>query len=152
MYSPGYTSHHGENGCADWPRHECLRGYQVRDLPRAATWALDFATVIFVMSLSATMSHFVLTRDERLRREMVSNELRYRLLFWKSLTGAYRSTLDGRILDCNVAFCRMLGYHQRIRRRESGLRIIRRSPKGCAYPPRRIANRKRDDKCKHCRG
>ncbi len=44
---------------------------------------------------------------------LAPSEDRYRLLFEKSLTGAYRTTLDGRILDCNVSFCRMFGYTSR---------------------------------------
>ena len=41
------------------------------------------------------------------------SEDRYRLLFEKSLTGAYRTTLAGTILDCNVSFCRIFGYTSR---------------------------------------
>jgi PAS domain S-box-containing protein len=41
-----------------------------------------------------------------------SNE-RYRRLFERSLAGVYRITLDGRILDCNDACSRILGYASR---------------------------------------
>jgi diguanylate cyclase (GGDEF)-like protein/PAS domain S-box-containing protein len=37
-------------------------------------------------------------------------EARYRLLFERNLAGVYRTTLDGRILDCNDALARILGY------------------------------------------
>jgi diguanylate cyclase (GGDEF)-like protein/PAS domain S-box-containing protein len=37
-------------------------------------------------------------------------EERYRLLFERNPAGMYRSTLDGRLLDCNEAFARMFGY------------------------------------------
>jgi len=70
-------------------------------------------TVVVTALVVAATSFSVLRREERLLLELASNELRYRLLFWKSLTGAYRATLDGRILDCNVAFCRILGYATR---------------------------------------
>jgi diguanylate cyclase (GGDEF)-like protein/PAS domain S-box-containing protein len=46
---------------------------------------------------------------EALRRE----EERYRLLFERNPGGVYRSTVDGRLLDCNEAFARMFGYPDR---------------------------------------
>lgn len=38
------------------------------------------------------------------------SEERYRLLFDRNLAGAFRTTLDGRVLDCNDAMARILGY------------------------------------------
>lgn len=46
---------------------------------------------------------------EALRRE----EERFRLLFERNPGGVYRSTVDGRLLDCNEAFARMFGYPSR---------------------------------------
>lgn len=37
-------------------------------------------------------------------------ESRYRSLFERNLAGVYRSTVDGRLLECNDAFARILGY------------------------------------------
>ena len=45
--------------------------------------------------------------------QLASTEQRYRLLFERSLAGVYRITLDGRILDCNDACARILGYASR---------------------------------------
>ena len=39
-----------------------------------------------------------------------NSERRYRLLFARNLAGVYRTTLDGRFLDCNDAFARIFGY------------------------------------------
>ena len=47
--------------------------------------------------------------EEALRR----GEERYRLLFERNPGGVYRSTVDGRLLDCNEAFARMFGYPSR---------------------------------------
>lgn len=47
--------------------------------------------------------------EEALRR----GEERYRLLFERNPGGVYRSTVDGRLLDCNEAFARMFGYASR---------------------------------------
>ena len=44
--------------------------------------------------------------EERLR----ASEEGYRVLFERNLAGVLRSTLDGRIVDCNEALARMLGY------------------------------------------
>ena len=53
-------------------------------------------------------------RDVSERRQaeqaLRTSEGRYRLLFEKNLAGILRTTLDGRVLECNEAFARMLGY------------------------------------------
>lgn len=41
------------------------------------------------------------------------SEERYRLLFDRNLAGAFRTTLDGRVLDCNDALARILGYRSK---------------------------------------
>jgi PAS domain S-box-containing protein len=38
------------------------------------------------------------------------SEERYRLLFDRNVAGAFRTTLDGRVLDCNDSLARILGY------------------------------------------
>lgn len=47
--------------------------------------------------------------EERLARE-IALESRYRKLFERNLAGVYRMTPQGRILDCNEACARILGY------------------------------------------
>jgi two-component system, sensor histidine kinase and response regulator len=42
-----------------------------------------------------------------------ASEARYRQLFERNLAGVFRSTLDGRLLDCNEAFARIFGYTSR---------------------------------------
>lgn len=41
---------------------------------------------------------------------LIKSERRYRTLFQRNLAGIYQSTTDGKIIDCNSAFCKMLGY------------------------------------------
>lgn len=41
------------------------------------------------------------------------SEQRHRLLFERNLAGVYRNTIDGRVLECNDALARMLGYDSR---------------------------------------
>ena len=62
-----------------------------------------------ILSLAVLTSVF----DRRLSAqtlELESAEQRYRLLFERSLAGVIRTTLDGRILDCNLACARIFGY------------------------------------------
>jgi len=42
-----------------------------------------------------------------------SSEERHRLLFERNLAGVYRNTLDGRMIECNDAMARMLGYESK---------------------------------------
>ena len=59
----------------------------------------------------------VILRDitERLnaQRALRDSEAQYRLLFERNLAGVFRSTLDGRFIDCNESFARMYGYSSR---------------------------------------
>jgi len=102
--------------------------------------ALTVASLAFARSLSwpavliclaacwAAAAGLGLFRTERERRrtaeiycrvleaevaERALAEERYRLLFERNPAGMYRSTIDGRLLDCNEAFIRMFGYPDR---------------------------------------
>ena len=64
---------------------------------------------LMILSLAVLTSVF----DRRLSAqslELESAEERYRLLFERSLAGVIRTTLDGRILECNLACARIFGY------------------------------------------
>jgi len=51
-------------------------------------------------------------RQKQTLERLQSSERRYRSLFEHNMAAVYRSTLDGRLLDCNQAFCDMFGYTQ----------------------------------------
>jgi diguanylate cyclase (GGDEF)-like protein/PAS domain S-box-containing protein len=53
------------------------------------------------------------TDQRRAERAANQSEMRYRMLFEGNLAGVYRTTLDGRILDCNDSFARIFGYSSR---------------------------------------
>jgi len=53
------------------------------------------------------------TGERRARQAADQSELRYRNLFERNLAGVYRTTLDGRFLDCNDSFARIFGYDSR---------------------------------------
>ena len=60
--------------------------------------------------LTTSMGHQVAVQSV----ELQLSEDRYRLLFEHSLAGVYRTTLDGRVLDCNEAYARTFGYSSHI--------------------------------------
>jgi PAS domain S-box-containing protein len=51
-----------------------------------------------------------ITRRKQAEEALRSSEARYRSLFERNLAGVYRSTLDGKITDCNDAFAKIFGY------------------------------------------
>jgi diguanylate cyclase (GGDEF)-like protein/PAS domain S-box-containing protein len=53
------------------------------------------------------------TEQRRAQRAADQSELRYRNLFERNLAGVYRTTPDGRFLDCNDSFARIFGYESR---------------------------------------
>lgn len=62
----------------------------------------------FVSSQVAT----AITRKQ-VEEAILASEARFRLLFEQNLAGVFRSRADGRILECNDAFARMLGFDSR---------------------------------------
>jgi PAS domain S-box-containing protein len=51
-----------------------------------------------------------ITERRRVEDALAQAEEKYRSIFENAITGIYQSTLDGRILNANQAFSRMLGY------------------------------------------
>ncbi len=68
---------------------------------------LMFSIALFNARLLLTL------RRQRLTTETLhAAEHQYQSLFERNMAGVFRSTLDGRLLDCNPAFANMLGYTQ----------------------------------------
>jgi len=73
------------------------------------TWSEEAVSLLRISGeifVNAMQRH----RAERALRE---SEQWHRLLFERNLAGVYRTTIDGRILDCNEAMARILGYSSR---------------------------------------
>ena len=66
----------------------------------------------YITQLLAGMASAALLQA-RAFQESRSSEERYRLLFEQNVAGVFRSTRDGRILDCNDALVRSFGYDSR---------------------------------------
>jgi two-component system, cell cycle sensor histidine kinase and response regulator CckA len=52
------------------------------------------------------------------------SEQRYRLLFERNLAGVFRSRVDGTLIDCNEALCKMVGYDSREALQHAGIRSL----------------------------
>jgi two-component system cell cycle sensor histidine kinase/response regulator CckA len=70
----------------------------------------DGITIVTIVILSLVLLIPVFDRRSAQFQELESAEQRYRLLYERSLAGVLRTTLDGRILDCNLACARIFGY------------------------------------------
>jgi len=64
-----------------------------------------FSILCFCLRLLITQN-----RQRQATDALLASEFRYRSLFERNMAGIYISTLEGRILDCNPAFCEMFGY------------------------------------------
>ncbi len=71
------------------------------------------AMTLLLVGVGVGASVFVARVLKRADSALRASERRYRLLFERNLAGLYRTTVDGRILDCNSAFARILGYPSR---------------------------------------
>ena len=82
-----------------------------------------FANLMSLVGMALYATHELRHALEELRSQvreharvvesLRASEARYRLLFDRNLAGVYRSTLDGKILECNDAFARIYGYPSR---------------------------------------
>jgi diguanylate cyclase (GGDEF)-like protein/PAS domain S-box-containing protein len=80
---------------------------------RVRLWAVVAVMTLLLVGLGVVASVFVARVLKRRDSAVTASERRYRLLFERNLAGLYRTTLDGKILDCNSAFARILGYPSR---------------------------------------
>ena len=92
--------------------------------PHITIWQSHIVTVCFVTTLSALAIYFTgrrlgrlnkqltfdLAERERIGKALRQSEARYRSLFERNKAGVFRSTLEGRFLDCNDAFAQLFGY------------------------------------------
>jgi len=68
-------------------------------------FGLMFSIVLFNARLVLTLRHQKLTMEA-----LDAAEHQYHSLFERNMAGVFRSTLDGKLLECNPAFANMLGY------------------------------------------
>ena len=55
----------------------------------------------------------LLEHDAQAESAVRASEQRYRLLFERNLAGVFRSRIDGTLIDCNEALCKLFGYGSR---------------------------------------
>jgi PAS domain S-box-containing protein len=91
-------------------------GMQVRDAYAVSVSSLGTAAIAMTTLGVLATAAFLVIVDRRFSAkalELAASEERYRLLFSGSPAGVYQATAAGRLLDCNPAFLRMLGYETR---------------------------------------
>ena len=72
------------------------------------------ASVVDYMGRRAILSiNRDITERKQAEEALRSSEQRYQLLFQQNLAGVYQTTLDGKVIDCNQSFARLLGYESR---------------------------------------
>ena len=78
------------------------------------SWLLALSIWLLHLARARTRAEVEMRRElEAQMAERTQAEERYRTLFERNPAGMYRSTVDGRLLDCNDAFVRMFGYPDR---------------------------------------
>jgi sigma-B regulation protein RsbU (phosphoserine phosphatase) len=82
------------------------------------------AAVTFVVLGLALLTSWVDRRFAAHALELLASNERYRLLFERNVAGIYRGTSEARILDCNDAFSRILGYASRKHLSRSACNIL----------------------------
>ena len=73
--------------------------------PRRFEWGADTVGLVFVQ---APLSWWFIVRPLRTRLGVIGE--RYRMLFERSLAGIFRTAIDGRFLNVNMAGAKLLGY------------------------------------------
>lgn len=83
-----------------------------------------------VVSLLRISGEIFVNAMQRHRAEAAlrASEQWHRLLFERNLAGVYRTTIDGRILDCNGAMAQILGYSSREELMEQSARDLYQNP------------------------
>ena len=76
-------------------------------------WSAHALPLLFALLLIVAAGFSLAEKEAQTRFQIVLAERSYRVLFEGSLAGAYKTTLDGRLLDCNFSFCQVLGYGSR---------------------------------------
>lgn len=66
---------------------------------------LMFSIILFNARLGLAQWRQQLTTEA-----LIASERQYRSLFERNMAGVYRSTIEGKLLDCNPAFAAMFGY------------------------------------------
>jgi diguanylate cyclase (GGDEF)-like protein/PAS domain S-box-containing protein len=88
-------------------RKNLLGVFGIASLKRTA-WDEEMIALLRIVAntLAGAMNR---ARSEQILR---ASEERYRVLFERNVAGVYRNTVDGKMLECNEAMARMLGYER----------------------------------------
>lgn len=73
-------------------------------------WLLENVSYIEHNSGYIEGTVFDITQFKKTQEELIQSEERYKSLFENNVSGVFRTTIDGKILDCNNAFIKIYGY------------------------------------------
>jgi PAS domain S-box-containing protein len=97
------------------PGGSVAASYRHRHKDGTWRWLDGIATnLLHVPSVQAiAINYRDVTQHKEDAAALAASERRYRMLYERNLAGLVRTSADGRILDCNDAFARMLGFVSR---------------------------------------
>ena len=103
-------------GGGPWKTVSVISAQEAQAVARRQIWVVATAGGSFLVLMGVFffgVAERQIRAEEAKRRaleDLHEAEERYRLLFQRNLAGVYRSTLDGRLLECNPALLKILGF------------------------------------------
>ena len=85
-------------------------GLYGNELGTALTATISLSLIAALLFFTARRLHLLDLQRRAARSQLRESERKYREHFERSLAGMFRTTADGRVLDCNAALARTLGH------------------------------------------